>query len=125
MPVDILHRRTNKGEIHMESIISLIIPLIFYYAIFRFIKAALGGSIAPRRKVEAMIVKKRLSCQQHHHGAEVFTNHERTNYFVTFQLDKNNRIELQVKESQYDLLFDGERGKLTYKGKRFVRFRPI
>ncbi len=109
----------------MNSIFSLILPFIFYYAVYRFIKGAIGGSIAPRRTVEAMIVKKRLSCVQHHHGAEVFTNHERTNYFVTFQLDKNNRIELQVKESQYDLLFDGERGKLTFQGKRFIRFRPV
>jgi hypothetical protein len=31
-------------------------------------------------------------------------------------------VELQVKESQYDLMFDGERGKLTYKGKRLIRF---
>jgi hypothetical protein len=38
-------------------------------------------------------------------------------------LEKTQRIELQVKESQYDLLFDGERGKLTYRGKRFIRFR--
>jgi hypothetical protein len=107
----------------MESIISLILPLVFYYAIFRFIKSALGGSVARRRTVDAMIVKKRLSCDQHHHGVEVYTNHERTNYFITFQLEKTQRIELQVKESQYDLLFDGERGKLTYRGKRFIRFR--
>ena len=107
----------------MADIISLILPFIFYYALYRFIKAAIGGGIAPRRTVEAMIVKKRLSCERHHHGAEVFTDHERTNYFVTFQLERNNRIELQVKESQYDLLFDGERGKLTYQGKRYIRFR--
>lgn len=107
----------------MANIISLILPFIFYYAIYRFIKIAIGGGIAPRRTVDAMIVKKRLSCEQHHHGVEVFTNHERTNYFITFQLERNNRIELQVKESQYDLLFDGERGKLTYRGKRFIRFR--
>lgn len=108
----------------MESIISLILPLVFYYAIFRFIKTALGGPANRRRTVDAMIVKKRLSCERHHHGAEIFTNHERTDYFVTFQLDKNNRVELKVKESQYDLLFDGERGKLTFQGKRYIRFRP-
>lgn len=105
------------------EVISLIFPLVFCYAIFSFIKAALSGSLAPRRTVEAMIVKKRLSCDRHHHGVEVFNNHERTSYFVTFQLERNYRIELQVKETQYDLLFDGERGKLTYQGKRFIRFR--
>ena len=105
------------------SLISLIFPVIFYLAMFGFIKNALSGGVARRRTVDAMIVKKRLSCTSHHHGAEVFTDHERTNYFVTFQLEKNNRIELQVKEGQYDLLFDGERGKLTFRGKRFIRFR--
>lgn len=107
----------------MESIISMILPLVFYYAIFRFIKNALSGGVARRRTVEALIVKKRMSCDRHHHGVEVYKNHERTNYFVTFQLEKTDRIELQVKESQYDLLFDGERGMLTYRGKRFIRFR--
>lgn len=107
----------------MSSIISLILPFVFYYAIYRLIKGAIGGGFAPRRTVEAMIVKKRLSCDLHHHGAEVFTNHERTNYFVTFQIQNNQRIELQVKESQYDLLFDGERGRLTFQGKRYIRFR--
>jgi hypothetical protein len=107
----------------MAEIISLIFPFIFYYAIYRFIKGAIGGGFTPKRTVDAMIVKKRLSCDRHHHGVEVFTNHEQTNYFITFQLDRNNRIELQVKESQYDLLFDGERGKLTYRGKRLIRFR--
>lgn len=79
----------------------------------------IGGK---RQTVDAMIVAKRLNCARHHHGAEIISDHEPTTYHITFQIDKGPRVELQVKESQYDLMFDGERGKLTYKGKRFIRF---
>ena len=123
MPVDLIHRHSHKGEIHMESSVSIIIPAVFYYVIFTLIRTALGGSANRKRTVDAMIVRKRQSCTQHHHGAEIFTDHEKMNYFITFQFDKNTRVELQVKEYHYDLLFDGERGRLTYRGKKFIRFR--
>lgn len=105
-----------------------IVPIIVFFVIIRLIVSAVsssngGSGFAGRRQtVDALIVAKRMNCSRHHHGAEIIPDHVPTTYHITFQIDKGPRIELQVKESQYDLMFDGERGKLTYKGKRFIRF---
>jgi hypothetical protein len=108
---------------------SSIIPFIIIFIVLRIIATSVGSSggmsMGPKRTVQAMIVAKRMNCSQHHHGAEIIDDHDPTTYHVTFQIDKGPRIELQVKESQYDLLYDGDRGKLTYKGKRFIRFNAI
>ena len=108
---------------------SSIIPFIIIFIVFRIIAASGGSSggvsIGRKRTVDAMIVAKRMNCSRHHHGAEIIDDHDPTTYHITFQIDRGPRVELQVKESQYDLLFDGERGKLTYKGKRLIRFNAI
>ena len=108
---------------------SSIIPFIIIFIVFRIIAASAGSSggvsIGRKRTVDAMIVAKRMNCSRHHHGAEIIDDHDPTTYHITFQIDRGPRVELQVKESQYDLLFDGERGKLTYKGKRLIRFNAI
>lgn len=107
------------------------IPIIFLIIIFRLIAGSLRSSsgstgyVGRRQTVDALIVAKRMNCSQHHHGAEIIPDHVPTTYYITFQIDKGPRVELQVKESQYDLMFDGERGKLTYKGKRLIRFNAI
>ncbi len=108
---------------------SSIIPFIIIFIVFRIIAASAGSSggvsMGRKRTVDAMIVAKRMNCSRHHHGAEIIDDHDPTTYHITFQIDRGPRVELQVKESQYDLLFDGERGKLTYKGKRLIRFNAI
>jgi hypothetical protein len=108
---------------------SSIIPFIIIFIVLRIIATSVGScggmSMGPKRTVQAMIVAKRMNCSRHHHGAEIIDDHDPTTYHVTFQIDKGPRIELQVKESQYDLLYDGDRGKLTYKGKRFIRFNAV
>ena len=109
----------------MGSILPIIIMFVIIRAIVGTMTGSSGGTFGRRQTVDAMIVKKRLNCSRHHHGAEIIENHDRTTYHVTFQIDRGPRVELQVKESQYDLLFDGERGKLTFKGKRFIRFNAI
>ncbi len=108
----------------MSSIIPIIIIFVVFRLIISSIFSASGGSgfSIRRQTVNAMIVKKRMNCARHHHGAEIVPDHAPTTYHITFQIDKGPRVELQVKESQYDLMFDGERGKLTYKGKRLIRF---
>lgn len=101
------------------TILYVICWVAFPVFIISKVASRIGGK---RQTVNAMIVKKRMNCSRHHHGAEIIDNHAPTTYHITFQIDKGPRVELQVKESQYDLMFDGERGKLTYRGKRLIRF---
>jgi hypothetical protein len=100
------------------------LPIIFFILIYYIIRSASGG-LGRKHTVEGMLISKRLDCNRHHHGAEITTNHSPTRYYITFQPDKGKRMELIVTETQYDLLFEGERGKLTYRGNRFIRFKSI
>jgi hypothetical protein len=103
-----------------------ILPIIVFFMAFYVIRIAMGGFSAGRKQtVEGMLISKRLDCTRHHHGAEITTSHTPTRYYITFQPDKGRRMELIVSETQYDLLFEGERGKLTYRGNRFIRFKSI
>ncbi len=42
--------------------------------------------------------------------------------FVTFELEKGERIELGVKGSEYGMLAEGDRGRLSYQGTRYLGF---
>jgi hypothetical protein len=45
-----------------------------------------------------------------------------TNYYVTFEMDDQSRIELQVRPDKYGLMVVGDQGELTHQGTRFKEF---
>ena len=45
-----------------------------------------------------------------------------TDYFVTFELENGKRLELRVKDREYGMLAEGDRGVLTYQGTRYLGF---
>lgn len=45
-----------------------------------------------------------------------------TTYYVTFQVDSGDRMELSVSGSEYGMLVDGDRGKLSFQGTRYLSF---
>ncbi|WP_340008707.1 DUF2500 domain-containing protein [Paenibacillus sp. FSL K6-0276] len=46
-------------------------------------------------------------------------------YFVTFEIDGGNRLELHVMDQEYGLITEGDRGELSYQGSRFKGFDRI
>jgi hypothetical protein len=45
-----------------------------------------------------------------------------TNYYVTFEMDDQSRIELPVRSDRYGLIVAGDQGDLSYQGTRFKEF---
>ena len=45
-----------------------------------------------------------------------------TTYYVTFQVDSGDRMELQMDGSAFGLLVEGDRGMLTFQGTRYLGF---
>ena len=45
-----------------------------------------------------------------------------TSYYVTFQVESGDRMELSVKSSEYGMLAEGDSGRLTFQGTRFLGF---
>lgn len=57
-------------------------------------------------------------------GAVVIGRRETASgYFVAFQLDSGERIELNVDTNAYGMLVDGERGMVTFQGTRCLGFQ--
>ena len=74
---------------------------------------------SPRLTVEATVVTKRGDIHRHHHDNHTSTS---TSYYVTFQVESGDRMELQVEGPEYGMLVEGDFGDLTFQGTRYLGF---
>lgn len=80
---------------------------------------------SPRLSVDASVVSRRSSVSHHHHtnaggyGAHTTTS---TSYYVTFQVESGDRMELCVTGREYGMLAEGDYGKLSFQGTRYLGF---
>lgn len=116
----------------MFEIFSVMFFLVFFL-VFGIIISGIIKSISqwnknnhsPRLTVPATIVAKRtnVSRSSHHHGHGHGVHHSTsTTYYVTFQVESGDRMELQMQGHEYGLLIEGDRGKLTFQGTRYLSF---
>ena len=107
-----------------------IIWVVMFVFIFGMIIMTFAKSIkqehknnqSPRLTVAATVIAKRDQVSIHHHDHHRHTN---TRYFVTFQLDSGDRMELQLSGPEYGMLIEGDRGQLTFQGTRFLSFERV
>ena len=76
---------------------------------------------SPKLTVPVTVVAKRTNVSRHHHGKHHHTSTS-TSYYVTFQVESGDRMELHLSGSQYGLIVEGDRGLLTFQGTRFLNF---
>ena len=80
----------------------------------------------PRLTVDAELVSRRTEVSTFHHGGHNGTDmchtSSSTTYYVTFQVDSGDRMEFSVSGQEYGLLAEGDRGKLTFQGTRYLGF---
>ena len=46
-------------------------------------------------------------------------------YFATFQVESGDRMELQMNGQDYGMLVEGDRGRLTFQGTRYLDFQRM
>ena len=122
----------------MQSGVSTIIILGFAVTIgvilFQLARSGaewMNNNESPIITAEVKIVAKRMAVSRHTHSTgEPQTMHDTTSstYFVTFEQENGDRIELKVPDKEYGLLVEGDRGELTYQGtwyKGFARNRGL
>jgi uncharacterized membrane protein len=114
------------------DIFSILFSLVFFLVIGVFIFVLVKGigqwnknNNSPRLTVDAAIVAKRQHTSHHHHGTDMHMHHHSSSYYVTFQVESGDRMELHVPGNQYGLLIEGDRGKLTFQGTRFLSFQRM
>ena len=106
--------------------------LMFFLVFGIFIATAVKGisrwnknNHSPRLTVPATVVTKRTNVSHHHHNHGTTGMHHTTHsttYYVTFQVESGDRMELRVTGQQFGLLVEGDRGKLTFQGTRYLDF---
>ena len=105
--------------------------LIFALVIGLFIATAVRGirqwprnNNSPRLTVDAAVVAKRTEVSHHHHSGAGNAHYTTSStwYYVTFQVESGDRLELPVSGREYGLLVEGDRGCLTFQGTRYLGF---
>lgn len=106
----------------------MILFFIMFFAIFgitmlQFARAIMQenrNNHAPRLTVEATVRAKRMNVSRRHGHNHM--SHTSTTYYVTFQVESGDRMELLVPGNEYGLMVEGDRGKVTFQGTRFLAF---
>lgn len=74
------------------------------------------NNASPRLTCDATVVTKRT---------HVWGDHSHTDYYVTFQFESGDRFEMEIPHNQFGYLVEGDNGKLTFQGTRFISFERI
>ncbi|MEC0127447.1 DUF2500 domain-containing protein [Paenibacillus pabuli] len=95
----------------------LIIAGVIVYAIIAGIRTWSLNNAAAVLTLHSTIVAKRTRVSG---GAG--DSSATTSYYITFELDNGERIELNVGGNDFGMLVENDRGMLTYQGTRFKHF---
>ena len=108
--------------------------IMFIVVIGMFVVTAVQGisrwnknNNSPRLNVTATVVATRTNISRHrHNGANDHHHyHTSTTYYVTFEVESGDRMELEMDGSEYGLLVEGDRGSLTFQGTRYLDFERM
>ena len=77
---------------------------------------------SPRLTVPATVVSKRTNITHHHNGNNVGPYRTSTTYYAAFQVESGDRMEFHINGQQYGMLVEGDHGKLSFQGTRFLNF---
>lgn len=108
------------------DIIFFVLWVIVFFGILGAFVAMLVASIrrkvkndnSPRLTVDAKVVAKRTRVGR---TAGEYS-HRYTDYYVTFEVESGDRMELETEGNEFGLLVEGDIGSLTFQGTRYVSF---
>ena len=102
---------------------------VFIAVIVRGISTWNKNNNSPRLTVTAKVVSKRTEVSHHNHanagdvtGVHGYSTTSSTWHYVTFQVESGDRMELSVTGSEYGMLAEGDVGKLSFQGTRYLSF---
>ena len=109
-----------------EFLFSIMFFLVFGMIIVTFIKGILQwnkNNHSPKLTVDAKLVTKRTQVTHHHHNHESgMHTTQSTTYYATFQVESGDRMEFHVSGREYGMLVEGDYGRLTFQGTRYLGF---
>lgn len=108
----------------------IIFSVMFLFVMGMFVFVAVKGisqwnknNKSPRLTVDATVVAKRRDISHHHHDTgDGMHMSSSTWYYVTFQFESGDRMEFPVNGGEYGMIVEGDSGKLTFQGTRYISF---
>ena len=119
--------------------VSIIFPL-FFFVILAFVIGTILLNIVkgiktwnynnsqPVLTVPSEVVSRRTDVSSSMHniagnnGINHPHNHTHTTYFVTFEVESGDRMEFLVNDNEFGMVVEGDTGKLTFQGTRYLGF---
>ena len=103
-------------------LMSFLVLGVFAFVFIKEISQWSKNNHSPRLSVPVTVVAKRTNVSHTHHGDHMH-HHTSSSYYVTFQVESGDRMELQVAGQQFGLMIEGDKGILTFQGTRFLDFQ--
>lgn len=118
------------------SIMSILFPIVFLCILGFFIVTIVRGigtwnknNHSPQLSVTARVVSRRAEVSHHSFanggdvtGSQGYSTSSSTRYYVTFEVESGDRMEFSVDGREYGMLAEGDTGKLTFQGTRYLSF---
>ena len=104
------------------TIMFVLVAVVIIVTAFRSLRQWHKNNHSPRLTVPATVVAKRTSVTHFQGGSNGAQHHASTTYYATFQVESGDRMELSLSGQEYGLLAEGDTGKLSFQGTRFLGF---
>ena len=117
----------------MDTVFPLLFLIVFIFILSMIIGSFVSGAKrkhkndqSPRVTADAKVVSKRMQVGQNRQSSgdnDMMCTDTYSKYFVTFEFESGDRLELPVDGSDYGLLVEGDTGKLSFQGTRYLGFQ--
>ena len=117
------------------TLVTIVFVMVGLCFIVMLIRGAAGwhkNNRSPRLTVDARVVAKRIDVNHYRTanagdatGAHGYHTSSNTWYYVTFQVESGDRMELSVDGTEYGMLAEGDAGRLSFQGTRYLGFERM
>lgn len=107
------------------TILFVLVAVVIVVTIIRNLSQWHKNNQSPRLTVPATVVAKRTNVTHFQGGNNGAQCHTSTAYYATFQVESGDRMELQMNGQDYGMLVEGDRGRLTFQGTRYLDFQRM
>ena len=122
----------DMGFALMDRLFPLMFLVVFIFIISTIVGSLVSGAKrkhkndqSPRVTADAKVVSKRMQVGQNRQSSgdnDMMRSYTYSKYFVTFEFESGDRLELRLPGREYGLLTEGDTGLLTFQGTRYLSF---
>lgn len=104
------------------TVVPILVFVVFGVVIVKLLSQWHKNNNSPRLSVSATVVTKRTYVSHMHTTGDNTFSTPSTDYYATFEVESGDRMEFRVSGTEYGELCEGDFGKLTFQGTRYICF---